>query len=44
MKNAWFSIEIKPEIARRMTRAEYYQVRSWLRFIRWKMMKTMVQP
>jgi hypothetical protein len=27
----WFTLEIPDALARKMTRAEYYRVRSWLR-------------
>lgn len=34
-----FSLEIKPEIARKMTRIEYYQTKSWLRSARRELLK-----
>lgn len=37
MEKGLFTLEIKPDLARTLTRAEYYQMRSWLRRVKRQM-------
>ena len=36
-----FSLDIKPDVARKMTRKEYYAARSWVRCVNRELLKRM---
>ena len=38
-KNQWFDLDIKQDVARKLSKENYYKTRSWLRNVRRMLMK-----